>query len=69
MSLAKKCDRCGKYYTHKTVDIRGFKVNAIALYDRETDNRSFMTRNVIDLCPMCLESFDGWLNVEKEKRK
>ena len=69
MSLAKKCDRCGEYYTHKDVDIYGCKINAISLLDREINNSGHMTRNIVDLCPTCLESLDKWLKCEKEEKE
>ena len=41
MALAKKCDRCGKFYDEQ---------------DR------YYTHKPLDLCPICKDSFEKWLN-------
>ena len=51
MALAKKCDRCGKFYDPKDVNICEANVNGLNLFGRV----------YFDLCPECLVSLAGWL--------
>ena len=56
MSLARKCDRCGDYYTPEAKIIKeaGGRVNAIRLMDLQQ-------RKLYDLCPRCLYELEIWL--------
>ena len=50
MSNAKKCDRCGEFYEPR-------KNKYIII-----DTNKGITRESLDLCPMCVTSFVDWLN-------
>lgn len=61
MALAKKCDRCGKFYDPKDVNICGAIVNGLKLISRDEQNNKAVKRIYFDLCPECLVSLAGWL--------
>lgn len=72
---AKKCDRCGAFYTE----------NKTRCYDNENRSREVVygvakvtseliygqpvTVSQIDLCDNCLDSFDNWVKSGKTARK
>lgn len=68
MALAKKCDRCGNLYEPKNVTIKKQPVNGLALIDRDAANNGWRNYGLIDLCPMCLGSFDRWLRMAVEPK-
>jgi hypothetical protein len=58
MSLAMKCDRCGKLYEfYDNGDFNG--VSAI----KKLKNQNYLDRGTFDLCPECRASFDKWLHL------
>ena len=66
MALAKKCDRCGKFYDHYP---KGNKTQSNAIRKIQKDaaggTEEVCTNWVIDLCPDCMDSFEDWLkNIE-----
>ena len=66
MALAKKCDRCGKFYDHYP---RGNKTQSNAIRKIQKDaaggTAEACANWVIDLCPECMDSFENWLkNIE-----
>lgn len=64
MARARKCDRCKVLYEPKSIEvIKHNKTNALMLIDRDMDNKYF-SREILDLCPKCLEEFSKWLTVE-----
>ena len=60
--LSKMCDRCGEHYIPRKLEILRQKVNGIMIIDRDNNNSCYSCKEVLDLCPKCLESFDQWLN-------
>lgn len=65
MAVARKCDRCGKFYDHYPIgDVPGV-YNAVRRYRKcsETTQQSFET-NIKDLCPECMEAFDKFMRME-----
>lgn len=61
---AKKCDRCGKYFSESTISCKGkFNVAGVAFVgeDRWTD-----VSQAIDLCDDCIEELLKFLKIEKE---
>lgn len=68
MALAKKCDRCGKLYEPKNATIKKQQVNGLILMNRDATNNSWYNRVLVDLCPMCLGSFDCWLRMACEPK-
>lgn len=66
MSLAKKCDCCGKMYEHsyfKTDIAVGF--NAISLIERNKDNSDARISKTYDLCNDCLGEIGKSLKIER----
>lgn len=63
MANAKKCDRCGNFYT---LDISDKKDNIamIALMDKY---ERILER--LDICQYCRESLDAWLENGKVRRE
>lgn len=49
MSKAKKCDKCGAFY-------EPYQTNIIILTEKS------LTRDGLDLCPDCMDTFKKWLN-------
>ena len=64
MSLAKKCDRCGKLYEPKNIKIHKTNINGLGLINRDIRNDKVITQRLFDLCPECLVSLAGWLKNE-----
>lgn len=59
--IAKKCDRCGKFYEHekpKLTKIGNINAHRIA-WELYCNNR------FIDLCPDCLNDFKKWFEEKK----
>ena len=64
MAMARKCDRCGDYYTPDALFMKnaGGRVNAIRLMDlKYADGMLDQQRKLYDLCPSCLYSLKQWL--------
>ena len=61
MSLAKKCDRCGKLYELKDIDACGAITNGLVLVRRYKQNARTFSYKYFDLCPECLVSLASWL--------
>lgn len=49
MSKAKKCDKCGAFY-------EPYKTTILILTEK------CLTRDGLDLCPDCMDTFKKWLN-------
>lgn len=62
MALAKKCDRCGRFYEPISKNIRRHMVNSIGLISRQNTNNGHTVLDVIDCCESCLMEFEQWLN-------
>lgn len=68
MSMARKCDRCGRLYVPEARIVKGAggRVNAVRLMDlKYSDGMIDQQRKLYDLCPVCLYSLEKWL-YEKE---
>lgn len=64
MSLAKKCDRCGKFYEHYPIGNPG-AYNAINKIRRGLDG-TIDFYDTIDLCPDCMASFERFMEEGKK---
>lgn len=58
---AKKCDRCGKFYTRKDGEKYG-----VILRGRRDDygmlgGRTDSERDLYDICNSCMEDFERWI--------
>ena len=60
MSLAKKCNRCGKYYDHYP---KGSKIQYNGVQRFFRDEYGGMTRidEALDLCLECMDAFDKFM--------
>lgn len=71
MALAKRCDRCGDYYTNYGVSTpkKEGRVNSVVL--RQTNEKGELERNVklYELCPCCMVSLFNWLDVSNKTTK
>ena len=63
MALAKKCDRCGKFYEHYPIGEppRTGTGNAVSRIRRGRDLGTKIALDIMDLCPDCMESFDRFM--------
>ena len=64
MALAKKCDRCGKFYEEYNTKNDGKNINGILLLNIDCHEK-YYTHGPIDLCPDCKDSFKEWLTNKK----
>lgn len=73
MALAKKCDRCGKFYEQYTVESpnKDGKINSIETIKRDPDGTVDRVNRMYDLCPECMDSFIYWMKsyYRKETKK
>lgn len=58
MAIAKKCDRCGKFYETYGDD---FKANAVILTYLSKNEHFRHDINTLDLCPECLDGINKYL--------
>ena len=66
MALAKKCDRCGKFYEHY-LKSKLVQNNAIRrLYKNEYGNISSQD-NTIDLCENCMSEFENFMLLKEKE--
>lgn len=64
MAMARKCDRCGDYYTPRM----GETVNAIRLMDLKYANGVIdRQRKQFDLCPRCVRELELWLYIKEDQ--
>lgn len=56
MSLAKKCDVCGKFYEDYIIINENKEVNAFVLVCTEEDDRWSNSDDATDCCPKCMRS-------------
>ncbi len=67
MADAKKCDRCGKYYTPSVSVKNPLEVLAESLsrtYSFSVEMKKAIG-TVCDLCPDCMKSFERWFDTEE----
>ena len=71
MSLAKKCDRCEKFYKHYP-DGNNWQWNAIRKVQRNLTGEVIAKSDLtIDLCPECMDKFEKFMTAkfqEEEKK-
>ena len=71
MASARKCDRCGKYYTGKdSPEIRFFADNADSF--RTAHIYDEYACDYVDLCPECVSEFNTWwdsFRYNRERKK
>ena len=63
MSLARKCDRCGKFYeTYAGQDANDFGFNSVTLKDVDNGG-DYCVRKHFDLCKECSAKLEEWLKM------
>lgn len=60
MSLAKKCDRCGKLYEHYPSN-GDRQYNSVKRLIRSVDSCRYSAENTKDLCPDCMMKLNTFL--------
>lgn len=61
MALAKKCDRCGKFYDEYNSAEDDKNINGIMTLNIDKQGR-YYKHKPLDLCPFCKCLFEKWLN-------
>ena len=56
MSLAKKCDVCGKFYEDYTINNENKAVNAFVLVCTDEEDRWSNSDDATDCCPNCMKT-------------
>ena len=64
MTIAKKCDRCEKFYEEYNTKKDRDNINGIVTANIDFDG-SYFSNKIIDLCPKCKDEFIEWLNLNK----
>lgn len=64
MALAKKCDRCGKFYDHYPIDDTVRQYNAVRTIQKKFTGETKNSHAAYDLCPECMASFAHWFKNE-----
>lgn len=65
MALAKKCDRCGKFYEHYTAVNQTGAYNAVGKIRRLLNGAIGSCDTAIDLCPDCMAAFEKFIKDEE----
>ena len=65
MALAKKCDRCGKFYEHYPIGNIPGEYNAVAKVRRGSNGGTEYTSKPLDLCSDCMYSFVKFMKGSK----
>ena len=60
MALAKKCDRCGKFYDHYPTGDK-LQNNAIKMVHKTAEGLIHGKEKSLDLCPECMKKFDEFM--------
>lgn len=63
MSIAKKCDRCNKFYEEQNYKKDFTKYQGIILINTDFNNLYFNDKKM-DLCPDCMEKLEEFLNLK-----
>lgn len=66
MTLAKKCDRCGRLYEDYEINFKLKEFNAIATTYVDSKDGSITGNKSIDLCRDCRVDFILWFKQGKE---
>ena len=63
MAMARKCDRCGKFYTENTARVNGRVVGMIAFVSINC------TDDPYDLCGDCMEDLKRFMGITDESEQ
>ena len=67
MALAKKCDRCGKFYDEYNFTKDDKNINGIMTLNLDEQDH-YYTHKPLDFCPSCKDSFEKWLNKKGDQK-
>lgn len=67
MSLAKKCDICGKYYEDYSMVFKNEKINAFVFVETDEECRYDCIKDGTDCCPECLSSITHHIRMLETK--
>lgn len=67
MSLAKKCDICGKYYEDYSIVFKNEKINAFVFVETDEKCRYNCSKDTTDCCPECLSSITHHIRMLETK--
>lgn len=67
MSIAKKCDVCGKYYESYNTKNKADEPNGIMFVNID-EQQKYYAHKPIDTCPSCIESIRSHLDTIKVKK-
>lgn len=67
MSLAKKCDICGKYYEDYSMVFKNEKINAFVFVETDEECRYNCSKDATDCCPECLSSITHHIRMLETK--
>ena len=65
MALAKKCDRCGKFYEAYNTKNDRENISGIMTLNLD-DNGKFYSHEPLDLCPECKDAFEEWFRIKRK---
>lgn len=68
MSLAKKCDICGRLYEAYNVKCDSENVNGYVLLNIDT-NLKYFAHKTVDCCPKCMDSIKAHIKELSERSK
>lgn len=69
MAIAKKCDRCGKFYEHYPTGNK-LQCNAIRKIQRNVAGETIAKNDlVIDLCPECMDKFEKFMTAKFQEEE
>ncbi len=69
MAMARKCDRCGKFYEDYIPENKDNPkyINGLSTVSINKE-RKFYNVDLVDLCEDCLKEFADWVNKDPEYR-
>ena len=68
MALAKKCDRCKRFYDAYNFTKDDKNINGIMTLNLDAQDHYYTNHKPLDLCPNCKDSFEKWLNKKGDKK-
>lgn len=63
MALAKKCDRCGKFYETYNTTNDNENISGIMTLNLD-EQRKYYSHEPFDLCPKCKDAFEKWFRMK-----
>ena len=67
MSLAKKCNVCGKYYENYSMEFENDEINAFVFVETDEVCRYDCIKDAVDCCPQCMSSIVRYIRTLRSK--